>query len=99
MSFVSGYAEFADMNITGLVSDHVKTNAVPVFYSKTITVPPGESVIKFVSNGRRIDAPLDPTAIANELDRKSTRLNSSHLVISYAVFCMKKKKIKEHIDR
>src|SRR5256885_7508147 len=26
-----------------------------------------------------------------ELDRKSTRLNSSHLVISYAVFCLKKK--------
>src|SRR5688500_19067169 len=29
-------------------------------------------------------------------DRKSTRLNSSHLVISYAVFCLKNK-IKEHI--
>src|SRR5256885_8005567 len=28
-------------------------------------------------------------------DRKSTRLNSSHLVISYAVFCLKKKKIYE----
>src|SRR2546426_12414108 len=27
-----------------------------------------------------------------KLDRKSTRLNSSHLVISYAVFCLKKKK-------
>src|SRR5256885_15170829 len=31
-----------------------------------------------------------------EADRKSTRLNSSHLVISYAVFCLKKKK-KRHI--
>src|SRR5258705_9940238 len=29
-----------------------------------------------------------------EEDRKSTRLNSSHLGISYAVFCLKKKKIK-----
>src|SRR5256885_10803260 len=29
-----------------------------------------------------------------EIDRKSTRLNSSHLVISYAVFCLKKKKKK-----
>src|SRR5205807_9533115 len=27
----------------------------------------------------------------NAIDRKSTRLNSSHLVISYAVFCLKKK--------
>src|SRR5256885_6105514 len=32
-----------------------------------------------------------PTYISFE-DRKSTRLNSSHLVISYAVFCLKKKK-------
>src|SRR5205807_6963318 len=29
-------------------------------------------------------------------DRKSTRLNSSHLVISYAVFCLKKKKKKQN---
>src|SRR2546426_6885997 len=31
-------------------------------------------------------------ATAGPIDRKSTRLNSSHLVISYAVFCLKKKK-------
>src|SRR5256885_8544477 len=31
-------------------------------------------------------------------DRKSTRLNSSHLVISYAVFCLKKKK-KDHREQ
>src|SRR5437879_13440356 len=30
-------------------------------------------------------------------DRKSTRLNSSHRCISYAVFCLKKKKKKKHI--
>src|SRR5258708_13958501 len=29
-------------------------------------------------------------------DRKSTRLNSSHQIISYAVFCLKKKKKKDH---
>src|SRR2546426_11584428 len=32
-------------------------------------------------------------------DRKSTRLNSSHLVISYAVFCLKKKKQKHNDNR
>src|SRR5256885_8374394 len=31
-------------------------------------------------------------SVAEAADRKSTRLNSSHLVISYAVFCLKKKK-------
>src|SRR3989454_8850858 len=33
------------------------------------------------------------------LDRKSTRLNTSHLVISYAVFCLKKKKKKQRNHR
>src|SRR5256885_11578077 len=37
------------------------------------------------------------TARTEDLDRKSTRLNSSHLVISYAVFCLKKKKKKNDI--
>src|SRR2546426_9183413 len=32
----------------------------------------------------------------NQADRKSTRLNSSHLVISYAVFCLKKKNKIQH---
>src|SRR5438132_9705870 len=32
-------------------------------------------------------------------DRKSTRLNSSHTVISYAVFCLKKKKTRENTDK
>src|SRR6266496_673480 len=34
-----------------------------------------------------------PTSRWNAGDRKSTRLNSSHVEISYAVFCLKKKKI------
>src|SRR5256885_7759261 len=38
---------------------------------------------------RRLDRSTCRRGIA---DRKSTRLNSSHLVISYAVFCLKKKK-------
>src|SRR5688500_20334723 len=37
-----------------------------------------------IENRRRVTVP-------NRTDRKSTRLNSSHLVISYAVFCLKKK--------
>src|SRR5256885_11721560 len=37
-------------------------------------------------------APIHGTVVPEPPDRKSTRLNSSHLVISYAVFCLKKKK-------
>src|SRR5688500_19503129 len=40
----------------------------------------------------RDKAAPEPTEPAPTPDRKSTRLNSSHLVISYAVFCLKKKK-------
>src|SRR3989454_3258244 len=35
---------------------------------------------------------IDAPGGGGKIDRKSTRLNSSHLVISYAVFCLKKKK-------
>src|SRR4051794_41634836 len=49
-------------------------------------------------SGRARDrAPLAPAAGANG-DRKSTRLNSSHPSISYAVFCLKKKKHKSATD-
>src|SRR5256885_16194691 len=39
-----------------------------------------------------LDRGLDTELLLSLSDRKSTRLNSSHLVISYAVFCLKKKK-------
>src|SRR2546426_7993900 len=41
--------------------------------------------------GSRRRVGLELAQIFARLDRKSTRLNSSHLVISYAVFCLKKK--------
>src|SRR5436190_3487906 len=43
-----------------------------------------------------LDIGLAPVVGAS-IDRKSTRLNSSHTVISYAVFCLKKKKNKADI--
>src|SRR5205807_9574004 len=49
------------------------------------------SDIKVVQHGRDIGMRLLMYA-SDVRDRKSTRLNSSHLVISYAVFCLKKKK-------
>src|SRR5256885_12441453 len=38
-----------------------------------------------------LEQPCENCALSASRDRKSTRLNSSHLVISYAVFCLKKK--------
>src|SRR5256885_7643433 len=55
-----------------------------------------------VENAERpVAAPHDGgrDALPRHQDRKSTRLNSSHLVISYAVFCLKKKKKNQHKQR
>src|SRR5256885_8559315 len=53
---------------------------------------------ELVGGGRVLLTAIDQTQLGERsvlgewTDRKSTRLNSSHLVISYAVFCLKKKK-------
>src|SRR5438034_2034583 len=47
----------------------------------------------------REETPPTDYSLDTEVDRKSTRLNSSHTVISYAVFCLKKKKNKTHHER
>src|SRR2546426_5850631 len=61
---------------------HVSINAIPW----------GKAYVdgQLVGTVPLIDVPIQPGTHALR-DRKSTRLNSSHLVISYAVFCLKKK--------
>src|SRR5260221_11290390 len=61
-------------------------DALPICVPAIVTVP-----IK-----RRATAPA-PSAFQSG-DRKSTRLNSSHTVISYAVFCLKKKKTYQNLN-
>src|SRR3989454_8478983 len=46
----------------------------------------------WAEGGQRQNYKILDTSVIIDGDRKSTRLNSSHLVISYAVFCLKKKK-------
>src|SRR5256885_12032698 len=51
------------------------------------------SLLHAHAHTRRVAAEGAVAAVGGQRDRKSTRLNSSHLVISYAVFCLKKKNI------
>src|SRR5690554_7643800 len=55
-----------------------------------------EEVVDRILNARvRLVVGGVALALERDEDRKSTRLNSSHVRISYAVFCLKKKKIKK----
>src|SRR5256885_11082695 len=84
----------------------------PLFRSshvKSLPDPPGRETDRSRCNGAThkdnpgvrypglMATPFD-VAVNDDRDRKSTRLNSSHLVISYAVFCLKKKR-KKHMSR
>src|SRR5438132_3867919 len=66
----------------GQPADDGRIDFVPVRYH--------QSLQGIVTQGR--DPPGRALRVPVNLDRKSTRLNSSHTVISYAVFCLKKKK-------
>src|SRR6266540_5601798 len=62
--------------------------------------PDDSGVALLAGMGFRVDLDLGGAIavqpLARERDRKSTRLNSSHITISYAVFCLKKKKKKKN---
>src|SRR5438874_9363875 len=62
-------------------------DALPISHPRRT---PGKNVLEKVPTCTTVSGPTDHTLG----DRKSTRLNSSHVEISYAVFCLKKKKKK-----
>src|SRR2546430_6819134 len=71
-------------------------DALPISSRKKSIV--GSMSLLLVRRDSRCDSGcvgIDPL-LCSPLDRKSTRLNSSHSQISYAVFCLKKKKKKLH---
>src|SRR5437879_13827666 len=59
---------------------------------RSLSSPGHPRVVRYVDQATN----LGPLCLVEERDRKSTRLNSSHRCISYAVFCLKKKKKKKN---
>src|SRR2546422_7396693 len=76
--------------------DGMTDSLIDVLVAKGVYWVPTVTVSRYVAGPR--GGPWGPMvehqrqAMARALDRKSTRLNSSHGYISYAVFCLKKKK-------
>src|SRR5204863_4676257 len=70
------------------IGDHMNERKLVVTKS---TVPVGTAEKVRAEIAKRTTTPFHVCSNP-ELDRKSTRLNSSHVEISYAVFCLKKKK-------
>src|SRR5688500_19583607 len=72
-------------------------DALPIWTTAAVTSGPGRkdadpSMAQLGAYGSRPSRRARAHSACSLRDRKSTRLNSSHLVISYAVFCLKKKK-------
>src|SRR5574339_1085726 len=70
-----------------------------IFFFLMIRRPPRSTLFPYTTlfrsgaaRARAADLPRDRPRLLPPADRKSTRLNSSHQAISYAVFCLKKKK-------
>src|SRR2546430_11521697 len=64
-----------------------RSSANPLFWTRAI------GFLRRQLERRKVAFDFDPFSLVLEgIDRKSTRLNSSHSQISYAVFCLKKKK-------
>src|SRR5256885_12014139 len=73
------------------------------FFFLMIRRPPRSTLFPYTTLFRSLGLPQEARVLTVQRsgwrfprpspDRKSTRLNSSHLVISYAVFCLKKKKL------
>ena len=71
----------------GLVVGHDSRFMGEIFARETARILAGSHVPSFLC---KRDTPT-PVIAYEIIDRKSTRLNSSHQIISYAVFCLKKK--------
>src|SRR5437867_6882530 len=72
------------------------TRGSPLPLVSTQSGEPGDAVDRAGAGLQRriaFAATPSPSRVYDEPDRKSTRLNSSHRTISYAVFCLKKKNI------
>src|SRR5690554_5172213 len=78
--------------------DHVKNTVTRLGRLELwkLAIKPGKPLaFGYVGETPFMGLPGNPAAVFVTLDRKSTRLNSSHVRISYAVFCLKKKKNKK----
>src|SRR2546426_7837288 len=81
--------------------NHSTQFLILLFFFLMIRRPPRSTLFPYTTLFRsegaeppHVDHPIDAgDRLESERDRKSTRLNSSHLVISYAVFCLKKKNL------
>src|SRR6266480_6593577 len=82
-------------------SDHLFVFSFSFFFFLMIRRPPRSTLFPYTTLFRspreplRLDVHLADGPHLRRGDRKSTRLNSSHMSISYAVFCLKKKKNNE----
>src|SRR5256885_13179617 len=95
MSLLSVFFFFFFFNDTATTEIYTLSlhDALPIFgWTYSVADASTDYLAQGESATESFTVALSPWARRPRRDRKSTRLNSSHLVISYAVFCLKKKK-------
>src|SRR5690625_6221919 len=103
MRIVNGVVEQLDLK---LLTDVYAKEGRPSYHPKMMLKVMVYAYMDNIYSSRKIEKALleninfmwlsgRQTVDHNTIDRKSTRLNSSHVAISYAVFCLKKKKKKK----
>src|SRR5258708_23816165 len=90
---------YGDMTVDDLIKYHAMDKWFTWYLDEflgahSIPIPPSHNISFGIFKYLSVTLPQIPQV--SDPDRKSTRLNSSHQIISYAVFCLKKKK--KHIS-
>src|SRR5437870_10822842 len=88
-----------------VIVDDMKGRLESLGYEVSRTTPCAQEAVLLVQGLKpdlvlmdiQLPGEMDGIEAAEQIDRKSTRLNSSHVAISYAVFCLKKKKKKKTV--
>src|SRR5690554_7531517 len=96
-TYLSKISEIKDDSLR-VIPPYLRGEIVPLRINQEIKVYFTGNNASYMFISRVLKREMEPVPLYT-LDRKSTRLNSSHVRISYAVFCLKKKKKKKEVTQ
>jgi phosphoglycerol transferase len=62
-SFATGYNEFSNLYLSGIIQENMRINSTPKPYTKVLTIKPGRNVVHFSTDAKRVAAPNDARSL------------------------------------